>query len=137
MATMDVDVVSAERSLFSGEAAAVYARSTEGEIGILPGHQPVLLGLASAPVRVQTEEGDEIIVAVHHGFLECRENHLTVLADIAELAVDIDVERAKSARNRAIAHKKDPDYEGNAQAELERAELRLQIAEHYQQPAAS
>ena len=136
MATMQVDVVSAERLLYSGEASAVFARTPEGEIGILPGHQPVLLALVSTPARVQTPEGDQITVAVHHGFLEFRENRLTVLADIAELAVDIDVERAKAARNRAIAHKQDPDYPGDAEAELERAELRLRIAEGYYTPSA-
>lgn len=129
MATMQVDVVSAESSLYSGEAAEVYARSTEGEIGILPGHQPALLALAPAPVRVKTPEGDEVVVAVHQGFLEIRENQLTVLADVAELAVEIDAERARSARDRALAHLDDPDYDGDARAELERAELRLRIAE--------
>jgi F-type H+-transporting ATPase subunit epsilon len=129
MATMEVDVVSAERLLYSGESSAVYGRTPDGEIGILPGHQPVLLALVSSPVRVQTPEGDEVVVAVHHGFLEHREDHLTVLADTAELAADIDVERAKAARNRAITHKQDPDYPGDADAELERAELRLRIAE--------
>jgi F-type H+-transporting ATPase subunit epsilon len=136
VATMQVDVVSAERLLYSGEATGVFGRTPEGEIGILPGHQPVLLALVSTPVRVKTTEGDQITVAVHHGFLEFRENRLTVLADIAELAVDIDVERAKAAKNRAIAHKQDPDYPGNADAELERAELRLRIAEGYYTPSA-
>jgi F-type H+-transporting ATPase subunit epsilon len=136
MPTMDVHVVSAERLLYSGEATEVYGRTPEGEIGILPGHQPALLALTSSPVRVKSPEGDEVVVAVHHGFLEFRENDLTVLADIAELAVDIDVERAKAARNRAIAHKQDPDYPGDADAELERAELRLRIAEGYYGPSA-
>ena len=134
MATMQVDVVSAERQLYSGEASEVYARTPEGEIGILAGHQPTLLALTSTPVRVKTAEGDQVTVAVHHGFLEFRENRLTVLADIAELAVDIDVERATAARNRASAHKRDPDYPGDAAAELERAELRLRIAEGYYTP---
>lgn len=136
MATMQVDVVSAERQLYSGEGSGVFARTPEGEIGILPNHQPVLLALASTPVRVQTVEGDQITVAVHHGFLEFRDNLLTVLADIAELAVDIDVERAKAARNRAIAHQQDPEYPGDADAERERAELRLRIAEGYYTPSA-
>jgi F-type H+-transporting ATPase subunit epsilon len=87
MATMMVDVVSAEAQLYSGEAEAVYARSTEGEIGILPGHMPILLALGeAAPVRVQTVEGREVTINVTHGFLEFRENHLTVLADAAEVA---------------------------------------------------
>lgn len=125
---MQVDVVSAEQRLFSGQAEAVLARSLDGEIAILPGHQPALLALAKAPVRVRTAEGDEVDVAVHNGFLEMRENQLTVLADIAELATEIDVERAKAARRRAEQHLADPDYPGDAQAELDRAQLRLRIA---------
>lgn len=128
MASMQVDVVSAEERLFSGEAEAVFARSLDGEIGILPGHQPALLALQTAPVRVRTVEGDEVVVAVHHGFLEVRENQLTVLADIAELATDIDVERAKAARRRAEQHLADEAYTGDAQGELDRAQLRLRLA---------
>jgi F-type H+-transporting ATPase subunit epsilon len=85
VATMQVDVVSAEDSLYSGEARGVTARSTEGEIGILPGHQPLLIALGDAPVRVQTTEGRTVVVNVHNGFLEFRDNQLTVLADSAEL----------------------------------------------------
>lgn len=83
MATMQVDVVSAEEKLFSGEASEVYARSTEGEIGILPGHQPALLLLApDSPVRVKTTEGGEERFDIAGGFLEFRENHLIVLAEV-------------------------------------------------------
>ena len=128
MATMQVDVVSAEERLFSGQAEAVFARSLDGDIAILPGHQPALLALEDAPVRVRTAEGDEVTVAVHHGFLEVREDQLTVLADIAELARDIDVERAKAARRRAEQHLADESYTGDAQGELERAQLRLRLA---------
>lgn len=84
MATMRVDIVSAEQRLYTGEAHEVYARSLEGEIGILPGHQPALLALGEAPVRVKTVSGEELAFAVHGGFLEFRDNHLTVLADRAE-----------------------------------------------------
>lgn len=81
MATMQVDVVAPDRSLFSGEATEVYARSQEGEIGILPGHQPALLALApGAPVRVRTGAGEESFTLTG-GFLEFRDNRLTVLAD--------------------------------------------------------
>ena len=125
---MQVDVVSAEERLYSGEAEMVIARSLDGEIAFLAGHQPALIALETAPVRVRTAEGDDVTVAVHHGFLEVRENQLTVLADIAELATDIDVERAKAARRRAESHLADPDYSGDANAELARAELRLRLA---------
>ncbi len=126
--TMQVDVVSAERELFSGESPGVFARSVLGDIGLLPGHQPALLALGEAPVRVQQLDGDEIQFAIHHGFLECRGDELTVLADVAELAIEIDVERAKEAYARAQRYLDDPEYEGDAQAEKARAQLRLRLA---------
>lgn len=128
MAQMQVHVVSATRELYRGDATAVFARSTEGQIGILPGHQPVLLALEISPVRVQQTDGDEVTWAVHSGFLEYRDERLTVLADHAERPDEIDVERARSARDRALAHRDDPDYEGNAEAEQRRAEIRLDLA---------
>jgi F-type H+-transporting ATPase subunit epsilon len=79
---MQVDVVAPDRSLWSGEASEVYARSQEGELGILPGHQPALLALAEgAPVRVRTADGEEASFTLTGGFLEFRDNRLTVLAE--------------------------------------------------------
>lgn len=129
MAEMEVHVVSATRQLFEGAASAVYARSTEGEIGILPGHQPVLLALEISPVRVEEPGGEITTWAVHQGFLEYRDDRLTVLADAAERPEEIDVERARAALQRAREHLDDPDYEGNARAELRRAEIRLRLAD--------
>ena len=128
MAEMQVHVVSATRELYRGQASAVYARSTEGEIGILPGHQPVLLALEISSVRVQESDGDMITYAVHQGFLEYRDDRVTVLADVAERPDEIDVERARTARERAQEHLANPDYEGTARAELRRAEIRLRLA---------
>lgn len=128
MAEMQVHVVSATRELYRGDATAVFARSTEGEIGILPGHQPVLTALEISSVRVQEAGGDEVIYAVHRGFLEYRDDRLTVLADVAERPDEIDVRRAEAARDRAQQHLEDPGYEGNARADLRRAETRLQLA---------
>jgi F-type H+-transporting ATPase subunit epsilon len=82
---MQVSVLSPEAELFSGEATEVYARSLDGEIGILAGHQPALLALADAPVRVRDTGGTMHTFNVHHGFLTFRENRLTVLADAADL----------------------------------------------------
>ena len=83
MATMQVDVVSAEEQLFSGEANEVYARSMDGEIGILPGHQPILIMLDKAPVRVKVN-GQEQSFELSGGFLEFRDNHLIVIAEGAD-----------------------------------------------------
>ena len=128
MAEMQVHIVSATRELYRGQATAVYARSTEGEIGILPGHQPILLALEISPVKVEEAGGETATWAVHQGFLEYRDEQLTVLADTAERPEDIDVERARSARDRAQRHLDDPEYEGNARADLRRAEIRLLLA---------
>jgi F-type H+-transporting ATPase subunit epsilon len=128
MAEMEVHIVSATRELYRGNASAVFARSTEGEIGILPGHQPVLLALDISTVKVEEVGGEVATWAVHQGFLEYRDERLTVLADRAERPEDIDVERARSALDRAREHLADPEYEGNARAELRRAEVRLLLA---------
>lgn len=127
MGVLSVDVVSAEARLFEGEVTAVYARSLDGELGILPGHIPMLVGLANGPVRLVTAEGEGVVVAVHRGFLECRDDHVNVLADTAELADDIDVARAEAARERALAHLGQDDYPGDARAELARAETRIRV----------
>lgn len=127
MAQMQVLVVSATRELYRGDASAVFARSPEGEIGILPGHQPALLALEISSVRVQETDGDIITWAVHAGFLEYRNDQLTVLADVAERPEEIDVSRAEAALDRARQHLEDPNYEGNARAELRRAEIRLRL----------
>ena len=79
---MEVRVVSPESELFRGEATEVYARAIdEGEFGILANHQPVLVALAPASVRVKTEGGQEHAFEVGGGFLQFRDNRLTVLAD--------------------------------------------------------
>jgi F-type H+-transporting ATPase subunit epsilon len=80
---IDAKVVSPDKLLFEGEVVACYARSTEGEIGILPGHQPALLLLSPAPLELETADGRRETFAVRSGFLEFAHNQLTVLADDA------------------------------------------------------
>ena len=102
MATMQVELVSVERPLWSGEATAVFARTIEGEIGILPGHAPLLGALAPGwLVRIQQADGVEQRVAVHGGFLSVRPDGVSVLAEMAENAEEIDVARAREALSRA------------------------------------
>lgn len=127
MATMTVEVVSAERRLWSGEASEVYARSLDGEIGILPGHQPCLLALDIAPVKMRTVEGEDQRVAVHNGFLYFRDNHLVILADVAEVATEIDIRRAE--RQKLDAERRLGDAEdAEVRAKLRRATVRLDVA---------
>jgi len=97
-----VDLVSVEREIWSGSAREVLARTTEGELGILPGHTPLLGQLAEGgTVRVMLSDGGELVVAVHGGFLSVTDEGVTVLAEIAELAGDIDTGRAQAALERA------------------------------------
>jgi F-type H+-transporting ATPase subunit epsilon len=125
MATMHVELVSVERKLWSGDASAVFARTVEGELGILPGHAPLLGALQPGfTVRIdRVDEGDSLRIAVHGGFLSVRKDGVSVLAEMAELAEDIDVGRARAALDRA---KGDDSPEGVAARE--RAEARLRAA---------
>lgn len=131
MAEMRVDVVSAERRLYSGSATEVYARSLEGEIGLMAGHQPVVLALERGPVRITPSGGERVVVAAHHGFLQFRDDHLIVLADIAELVDEIDPDRAIAARDRARQRLSEEPDDVEASASLGRAELRLRVLDEY------
>jgi F-type H+-transporting ATPase subunit epsilon len=100
--TMHVELVSVERALWSGEATAVFARTTEGELGVLPGHIPLLGALEPGwTVRIEREAEEELRVAVHGGFLSVREDGVSILAEMAEFADEIDVSRARAALDRA------------------------------------
>ena len=121
MAELHVELVSVEREVWSGEASSVIARTTEGEVGILPGHAPMLGQLADGgTVRILQDGGSEVRAAVHGGFLSVTEQGLTVLAEVAELADDIDESRARAALERART-------EGD-EAAARRAESRLRAA---------
>jgi F-type H+-transporting ATPase subunit epsilon len=88
MATMHVELVSIEKRVWSGEATAVFGRTTEGELGILPGHTPLLGALApDHPVRIDQEGGQSITVDVQGGFLFVHKDHaVSILAEQAELS---------------------------------------------------
>ena len=102
MAELHVELVSVEREVWSGEATMVVARTTEGEIGILPGHAPLLGQLAEGGVVTVFETGgSQRLIAVHGGFLSVTEGGVTILAEVAELSEDIDTSRAQSALERA------------------------------------
>jgi F-type H+-transporting ATPase subunit epsilon len=120
---MTVELVAVERRLWSGGATFVFARTTEGEIGVLPGHEPTLAQLEQAGlVRIDTTQGDSVTAAVFGGFLSITPEGVTVLAENAELAEEIDVDRARDADRRA-----DEGTEEGAAAKA-RAEVRLKAA---------
>lgn len=103
MPTMHVEVVSIEAPIWSGDATAVFGRTTDGELGVLPGHTPLLGALAPGhPVRVEREEGEDLHIAVHGGFLFVhKDNRVSVLAQEAELAENVDAAAARDALQRA------------------------------------
>ena len=110
MATVHVELVSVERLLWSGDATMIIARTTEGELGVLPGHAPLLGELApGGVVRIQQEGGEELTFAVHGGFLSVTEDGVSILAEIAEQADEIDVARAQQALERARSAGEDDD----------------------------
>ena len=124
MAELTVNVVSAERALWSGTALSVVAKTPEGEIGILPGHEPILALLVESPLRIVEADGSNLVVAVHGGFFSVDSNQVNVIADVAELAEDIDLERAKAALERAKAQASD---DAQADAAVRRAETRIRV----------
>jgi F-type H+-transporting ATPase subunit epsilon len=125
VATLQVELVAVERKIWSGEATMVIARTTEGELGVLPGHAPLLGELApGGVVTIRTESGDDLVVAAHGGFLSVTEKGVSILAETAEISSEIDVERAREALRRAEGEGDDPE----ALAAARRAQSRLRAA---------
>ncbi len=128
MATIKVDIVSAERAIFSGEAAMVFAPALLGEVGIAPGHAALLTRMAPGEVRVQLTSGEEQAFYVSGGMLEVQPKVVTVLSDTAIRAHDLDEAAVLKAKQEAEDTLKDRSGEldvSKAQAEL--AELAAQL----------
>ena len=125
MATLQVELVAVERKIWSGEARMVIARTTEGELGILPGHAPLLGELdEGGVVPIRGAEGEDLVVAAQGGFVSVTERGVSILAETAEISTEIDVERARDALSRAEAERDDP----GAMAAARRAQSRLRAA---------
>ena len=124
-ATMRVEVVSPERVLFSGTASQVITRTESGgEIAFLPGHTSFLGVLTENHTRIYLEGGKVQSVAVHGGYVEASGSHVTILSDNAELAENIDVVRARAAKERAEAALRE-SHDATVEADLRRAHARL------------
>ena len=126
---MEVQLVSPEKILYSGEAVGVIARTLEGgDIAFLSGHAPFIGALDIHTVVIHpAETGADVVVAVHGGFVEVSENRVTILSDVAELPDQIDAgraEAAKAAAEEALRSNADDDA---AKAALARAETRLAV----------
>ncbi|HXZ59258.1 MAG TPA: F0F1 ATP synthase subunit epsilon [Steroidobacteraceae bacterium] len=129
-ATIHVDIVSAEGELFSGAASEVIAPASQGDLGILPRHAPLLTLLKPGEVRVRTPDGEDQHFFVGGGALEVQPSRVTVLADTALRARDIDEAAALAAKQRAEEALKDRAGHitlAEAQAELARAIAQLKV----------
>lgn len=132
MSQIDVDIVSAEGEIFSGSASMVFAPAVEGDVGIAPRHAPLLTKLRAGEVRVRDEQGQDAHYFVSGGILEVQPFKVTVLADAALRAKDLDEAAALEAKRRAedalSQRRSDIDY-AHAQAELAEAIAKLQMLE--------
>ncbi len=131
--TIHVDIVSAEAAIFSGPAEMVFAPAVMGEVGIAPRHAPMLTPLKPGEVRIQQTGGEELFFYVSGGMLEVQPHVVTVLADTALRAKDIDEAAAQEAVQRAqqalADQKSDFDYT-RAQAELAEAVAQLRTLQN-------
>lgn len=129
--TVHLDVVSAESTIFSGRVETLQVSGSEGELGIYPGHAPLLTALKPGMVRVVKQNGDEEMIYIAGGTLEVQPNVVTVLSDIAVRAEDLDEQVALEAKRRAEEHMSkadaaDFDY-AEAAIELSRAIAQLKV----------
>lgn len=130
--TSHVDIVSAEGEIFSGAAKMVFVPASQGEMGIAPRHAPLLTMIKSGEVRVQTPDGQEQFFFVGGGALEVQPKKVTVLADTALRAKDVDEAAALAAKQRAeeaLKGKIDAIEQAEALAELARAAAQLKLLE--------
>jgi len=101
MATMHCEIVSAEQELFSGTVSKIEAVGTIGGLGIYPGHAPLLTGIQPGPVHLSLENGDDEVFFASGGYIEIQPGYVTILADTAVRAEDIDEAQAKEAEDAA------------------------------------
>jgi len=99
--SLTLDILTPERTVFSGEVKAVYLWSMSGYIGILPDHAPMITGVPSCALHVIFVDGAEDYIAIGPGFMEVRDNKISLLVKVAEMPEEIDVERAEKALHRA------------------------------------
>ncbi|KXF81167.1 F0F1 ATP synthase subunit epsilon [Enterovibrio coralii] len=130
--TFHLDVVSAEKQLFSGRAETIQVTGSEGELGIYPGHTPLLTAVTPGMIRIIKQHGHEEVIYLSGGMLEVQPNTVTVLADTAIRGVDLDQAKAEEAKRRAedrILNKHgDMDF-AQAASDLAKAIAQLRVIE--------
>ena len=131
MATIKLEIVTAERQIFSDDVNVLVADGVEGQLGILPHHAPLMTMLKPGELLIR-KDNEETYMAVTGGFLEVRPDKVIVLADACERAEEIDIARAEAAKQRAEemlkAHRPEIDT-ARAEAALRRSLIRLKVAE--------
>ena len=131
MPTMKLEIVTAERQIFSGDVTTVIAEGTEGQMTVLPKHAPLITMLAPGELVIR-KDGDEQYMVITGGFMEVMPEKVIVLADSCERSDEIDLERAAAAKQRAEERLKSvtPDIDqSRAEAALRRSLARLRVAE--------
>jgi F-type H+-transporting ATPase subunit epsilon len=131
--TVQADIISAEESIFSGKVAMIVVSGEEGELGIMPGHMPLLTAIKPGQIKFINDEGKEEYFYISGGFLEVQPDIVTILADTVIRADNIDRERAEEAKKKAeqiLASKKLDDYTA-ALIELNKALAQLRIADRW------
>ena len=118
--TLDVELVAADRKVWTGKSTMVLARTADGDVGILPHHAPLLGTLGDGAVLIRQESGDPVVAVVHGGFLSVADNRVGILAEECDLAKDIDLAEAERALQEA--QRSDED---DAAHEVRRAEARI------------
>lgn len=121
-----VELVAADRLVWSGDAKMVIARTTEGDVGVLPGHAPMLSVLVEGVVDVQTAQGESWVAAVDAGFLSVANNRVSILSERAEMSHEIDLEKARHDLEAAKARGENDDEAAEA---VRRAEARIRAVE--------
>jgi F-type H+-transporting ATPase subunit epsilon len=130
MSTLRLEIVTPERKVYEEDVNMVVVKGVAGELGILPNHIPLVTPLKIAPVKAKKDGKDEYI-AVHGGFMEVRKDKVVILAEAAELGKDIDLVRARQAKERAERRLADRSTEldhRRAEAALQRAMSRISAA---------
>lgn len=136
--TFQCDIVSAQEEIWSGQAAQVFATGVAGELGIYPRHTPLITQLKPGPVRVVDTEGEEQFFFVGGGIIEIQPHMVTVLADTAVRAADLDeaaAQRAKEEAERELLNRTDRVEIAQAQARLAQVAAQLQALEHLRKKA--
>lgn len=129
--TMRLEVITPDEKVYEGDIRFLMARATDGDIGIMPGHLPLVAALSTWPVRIEDVEGNSHLMAVFGGFMEVDQTSISIITPNCELPESIDVERARQAKARAEQRLANRGERGidhvRAEASLRRAMTRLGV----------